>query len=77
MKYSKYCEHLSAKCPSSFFRCPYECGHSTLFTQEQLALHVVECPNGFRECENCGIDVSNKEMANNEHNCVTSLKKIV
>ena len=25
MAYQKYCEHVSAKCPETFFRCPFNC----------------------------------------------------
>lgn len=75
MNYKKYCEHVSALCPLTFIKCPFECGQ--VFTQDQLEAHITECPNGFRECDKCGMDVQIKELKNGQHDCIQSLKKIV
>jgi hypothetical protein len=33
MSYSKYCDHISGKCPTCGLRCPFECDISKLFTE--------------------------------------------
>jgi len=59
MNYFKYCDHLSSKCPESFFKCPYMCNPDRYFSQEEYYTHMFEnqCPNSFKECEGCQIEV--------------------